>query len=144
MLHHGSIGWVHSRPRINAKKFYCKENWAKRANKPDREEIFFYNRIAVFNFRDNFRLVERGFWFYIFRDYPSTWFNNVKGLPRIYSGILRTLCSPSMFRTLIYSKPWDIQNPNIFRYIQNPGILRTWCKFRTLSNIYDGALCKCC
>ena len=36
-------------------------------------------------------------------------------MARKYSGILRTLCKPSIFRTLIYSKPWHIQNPDIFR-----------------------------
>ena len=33
----------------------------------------------------------------------------------------------------VYSEPWRIQNPGIFR---NRGI------FRTLSNIYDGTFCK--
>ena len=36
-------------------------------------------------------------------------------MPRKYSGILRTLCNPSIFRTLAYSEPWHIQNRGIFR-----------------------------
>ena len=36
-------------------------------------------------------------------------------MARKYSGILRTLYNPSIFRTLVYSKPWHIQNPDIFR-----------------------------
>ena len=81
------------------------------------------NRIAIFNF--------------------SWWFKgpfavpNVKDMPRKYSGILRTLCNPSIIRTLIYSKPWQIQNQ---RHMQNPGKgifgalgYSTQDKFRTLS-----------
>ena len=41
--------------------------------------------------------------------------NNVKGMPRKYSGIVRTQCNPSIFRTLVSSKPWHIQNPDTFR-----------------------------
>ena len=36
-------------------------------------------------------------------------------MPRKYSRLLRTLCNPSIFRTLAYSKPWHMQNPDIFR-----------------------------
>ena len=36
-------------------------------------------------------------------------------MPRKYSGILRTLCYSSRFRILVYSKPWHIQNPDIYR-----------------------------
>ena len=36
-------------------------------------------------------------------------------MPRKYSDILRTLCNPSIFRTLVYSKLWHIQNIGIFR-----------------------------
>ena len=43
-------------------------------------------------------------------------------MPRKYSGLLRTLCNPSIFRTLVYSKPWQIQNQ---RHMQNSGIFRT-------------------
>ena len=66
-------------------------------------------------------------------------------MSRKYSGILRTLCNPSIFRILVYSEsdvyaePWYIQNRRIFRirgifrtrayseqwYIQNPNIFRT-------------------
>ena len=48
--------------------------------------------------------------------------NNVKDMAAKYSSILRTPCSPSIFRTLVYSKPWYIQNQ---RHMQNPGIFRT-------------------
>ena len=41
---------------------------------------------------------------------------------RKYSGILRALCNPSIFRTLVYSKPWDTENS---------------IQIRTLSNIYN-------
>ena len=43
-------------------------------------------------------------------------------MPRKYSGTLRTLCNPGIFRTLVYSKPWHIQNQ---KHMQNPGIFRT-------------------
>ena len=43
------------------------------------------------------------------------------------------MCNPDIFRTLVYPELRQIQNQ---RHIQNPGI------FRTLSNIYDGALEK--
>ena len=49
-------------------------------------------------------------------------------MPGKYSGILRTLYNPSTFRTLVYSKPWHIQNQ---RHVQNPGIFKTGI-FRTL------------
>ena len=48
--------------------------------------------------------------------------NNVKDMPRKYTGILRTLCNPTIFRILVYSRPWHIQNQ---RHTQNPGIFRT-------------------
>ena len=38
------------------------------------------------------------------------------------NSIFRTLCSPGIFKTLVYSEHWYIQNQ---RYIQNPGIFRT-------------------
>ena len=47
--------------------------------------------------------------------------------------------NPSVFRTLVYSKPWHIQNQ---KHIQSPGIFRTRCIFRTLTNIYGGKVCK--
>ena len=37
------------------------------------------------------------------------------GIIQAYSGIFRTLCNLGIFRTLVYSKPWHIQNPGIFR-----------------------------
>ena len=68
---------------------------------------------------------------------------------------------PDIFRTLVYSEPWHIQNPFLFRrlvysepwYIQNHGIFKTllysetWYIqspdiFRTLLNIYDGAFSR--
>ena len=57
---------------------------------------------------------------------------------RNYSGILRTLCYPDIFKTdiyrsLTYSELWHIQNAGIFRI---RGI------FRTLSNIYDEVFSK--
>ena len=36
-------------------------------------------------------------------------------MARKYSGILRTRCNCSIFKTLVYSKPWHIQNAEIFR-----------------------------
>ena len=42
-------------------------------------------------------------------------------------GQLRTLCNLSLFRTLTYSDPWYIQNPDIFRMLRNS---------------QNGALCK--
>ena len=57
------------------------------------------------------------------------WLNNVKAIPRKYSDILRTLCNPSIFRTLIYSKPWQYAEPDAYAeepwHIQNRGIFRT-------------------
>ena len=68
-------------------------------------------------------------------------------MPRKYSGILRTLHNPSIFRALVfktlpysepeaYAEPWHIQNSGIFRTMG----YSTRDKFRTLSNIYDGVL----
>ena len=51
------------------------------------------------------------------------WLNNVKAIPRKYLDILRTLCNPSIFRTLIYSKPWHMQNQMHMQ--KNPGIFKT-------------------
>ena len=42
--------------------------------------------------------------------------------------------NPGIFRTLVYSEPWHIQNQS---HIQNPGIFRTSGIFTTLSNICD-------
>ena len=72
------------------------------------------------------------------------------------------MCNSGIFRTLVYSESWHIenqrhiQNPGISKTlahsepdayseswtIQNPGIFRTGGILRTLSNIYDGALYK--
>ena len=43
-------------------------------------------------------------------------------MPRKYVGIFRTLCNPNIFGTLVYSKPWHIQNQ---RYTENSDIFRT-------------------
>ena len=59
------------------------------------------------------------------------------GIFRNYSGIFWTLWNPGIFRTLVYSESWHIQNQ---RHIQNPGIFRIGGILRTLSNIYKGAL----
>ena len=79
---------------------------------------------------------------------------------RNFSNILQTLCNSSIFRNLIYSESWHIQNqrhtknsgrfktlvhtePEIYsesRAIQNPGIFRTGGELKTLSNTYDGVL----
>ena len=43
------------------------------------------------------------------------------GIIQAYSGIFKTLCNTSIFRTVVYpepeaySEPWYIQNPRIFR-----------------------------
>ena len=55
------------------------------------------------------------------------------GIIWAYSGIIRTLCDPSIFRNLVYSKPWYIQNQ---KHIQSRGI------FRTMSNIYNRAFSR--
>ena len=39
-----------------------------------------------------------------------------------YSGIFRTLCNLDIFRTLVYSEPWQLQNQ---WHIQNLGIFKT-------------------
>ena len=41
--------------------------------------------------------------------------------------------NPGIFKILLYSEHW---------YIQNLGIFRIRSIFRTLSNIYDGTFCK--
>ena len=67
-----------------------------------------------------------------------------------YSGIFRTLCSPNIFRTLVYLDPWHIQNQ---KHIQNRGAFRTlaysesWCIqnpgiFRAPSNSYHASFCQ--
>ena len=59
---------------------------------------------------------------------------------RAYSGnskTCKTLCNKTC-KTL-FSEPWHIQTK---RHIQAPGIFRTLSRFRTLSNIFDGAFCK--
>ena len=67
-------------------------------------------------------------------------------MPRKYSGILnpvqpQDIENSYIFKTLTYSEPEAYAEP---WHIQNRGIFRTRGKFRTLSNIYDGALCKNC
>ena len=42
-------------------------------------------------------------------------------MPRKYLVILRTLFKSSIFRSLVYSKLWHIQN---HKHMQNPGIFR--------------------
>ena len=44
-------------------------------------------------------------------------FGHKSSISRNYSGIFRTLYNPSVFRTLVYSESWHIQNQ---RNIQNP------------------------
>ena len=72
------------------------------------------------------------------------------GIIQAYSAIFRTLCYPNIFKTVVYSEPWHIQNqkhiqnPCIFtalvysepRYIQNASIFKIWGIYRTLSYIY--------
>ena len=41
-----------------------------------------------------------------------------------YSGIFRILCDPAIFRILLYSEPWHIQNLQNQRHIQSPGTFR--------------------
>ena len=76
------------------------------------------------------------------------------GIIQAYSGILRTLSYRDIFKTVVYPKPWHIQNQKhiqnsgIFTtlvysepvYIQNAGIFKIWGIFRILSHIYDEAL----
>ena len=78
-----------------------------------------HNHIEIFNFFFNtFKLVQKAFC-----GGSITFLEiNVKGMPRKYSGTLRTLCNSSIFRTLVYLEPWYIQNQ---RHMQNPGIFRT-------------------
>ena len=56
----------------------------------------------------------------IFR-HIQTYSDTIKHI-QSYSGIIQAFCKPSakssIFRTLIYSESWHIQN---MRYIQNPG-----------------------
>ena len=54
------------------------------------------------------------------------------GVIQAYSGMLRTLCNPGIFRAVVYPEPRyiqkqkHIQNPGIYiRYNHNPGIFRT-------------------
>ena len=72
------------------------------------------------------------------------------GIVQAYSGIFRTLCSPDIFRTLVYLDPWHIQNQ---KHIQNRGAFRTlaysesWCIqnldiFRAPSNNYHASFCQ--
>ena len=69
----------------------------------------------------------------IFRD-NQAFSEIIKG----YSGTFRSLCNLGIFRTLVYSEPWHIQNPYIFgnliysEYIPDPAIFRTRPIFRTL------------
>ena len=44
------------------------------------------------------------------------------GIIQAHSAIFRTLCNPDIFGTVIYPKPWHIQNQ---KHIQNPGIFTT-------------------
>ena len=44
------------------------------------------------------------------------------GIIQAYLGIFRTLCYPDIFKTVVCSKPWDVQEG---KYIQNPGIFTT-------------------
>ena len=55
------------------------------------------------------------------------------GTLQAYSGMFKTLCNHSIFRTVAYSQPW---------YIQNAGIFKIRGIFRTLSNIHDEVFCE--
>ena len=44
------------------------------------------------------------------------------GIIQAYSGIFRTLCYFNIFKTLVCSEPWHIQNQ---KHIQNPATSRT-------------------
>ena len=44
------------------------------------------------------------------------------GIIQAYSVIFKTLCNPGIFRTLVYPKPWHIQNQ---KHIQSLGIFPT-------------------
>ena len=69
-------------------------------------------------------------------------------MPRKYSGILRTLCSPSIFRTLVHSKPWHIQKKTYAEpwNIQNRGIFRTlgYSELDTNSESYQKSTMERC
>ena len=117
MLHH------RSRPRINVKMSYCEE---KQSQTNLLQKKFFYNGIAIFNFSTAMILSQFKELFAVevlgFQRLPWYLINKCKRHAQKYSDILRTLCNPSIFRTLVYSKPWLIQNQ---RHMQSPGILRT-------------------
>ena len=121
MLHHGSTRGAQSRSQISGSK-----KWAKRAKKPACRQKFFYNLIAILTFCDSFKLVQRDFCgesitFLEITLVPNS-LNNVNDILRKYSDILRTLCNPSIFKTLVYLKPWHIQNQ---RHMQKAGTFRT-------------------
>ena len=73
------------------------------------------------------------------------------GIIQAYPGIFKTLYNPGIFRTVLYSESWyvenqkHIQNPGIFTslvyseppYIQNASTFKIGGIFRTLSNMYD-------
>ena len=44
------------------------------------------------------------------------------GIIQAYSGIIRTLCYPDMFKTVVYPEPLHVQN---LQHIQKPGIFGT-------------------
>ena len=41
------------------------------------------------------------------------------GIIQAYPGIFKTLCNPGIFRTVLYSESWYVENQ---KHIQNPGI----------------------
>ena len=52
---------THVRHRINVKELHCEKKRAKQTKKPATSENFLHIRIAIFNFRDYFNLVQRAF-----------------------------------------------------------------------------------
>ena len=40
------------------------------------------------------------------------------GIIQTYSFIFRTLCNADIFRTLVYSESWHIQNPGVFETLR--------------------------
>ena len=94
--------------------------------KPACRQKFFYNLIAILTFCDSVKLVQRDFCgesitFLEITLVPNS-LNNVNDILRKYSDILRTLCNPSIFKTLVYLKAWHIQNQ---RHMQKAGTFRT-------------------
>ena len=68
-------------------------------------------------------------------DLSTLWHNQAHpGIIQAYSGILRTLCNPGIFKTAVYPKLIHVHNNNHIQWhIQNPSMFRTLVYLKSLA-----------